>query len=189
MAGGDDYGRWGTTAPVATGRSRTSSPTSWYNRTGPRGWPGGQIGVTRTSRNVRRRSGSRICPMPGRCRASQAPGGMPGSVGLPGYGHCPPPPACGPAGGASQQAPGHRLIALGPAPARADDPVEQGSPVAPRLRRVRPAPPRARHPACARASAPGTAAESSMSATRALFGPHPHIRPGAGEWLPEARAV
>jgi hypothetical protein len=37
MAGGDDYGRWGTTAPVATGRSRTSSPTSWYSRTGPRG--------------------------------------------------------------------------------------------------------------------------------------------------------
>jgi hypothetical protein len=85
----------------------------------------------------------------------------------------------GPAGGASQQAPGHRLIALGPAPAQADDPVEQGSPVAPRLRRVRPAPPRARHPACARASAPGTAAESSMSTTRALFGRHPHIRPGA----------
>jgi len=59
--------------------------------------------------------------------------------------------------------------------------VEQGSPAAPRLRRARPAPPRARHPACARASAPGTAAESSMSTTRALFGRHPHIRPGAGE--------
>jgi hypothetical protein len=48
------------------------------------GWPGGQIGVTRTSRNVRRRSGSRISPMPGRCRASQAPSGLPRSVGLAG---------------------------------------------------------------------------------------------------------
>src|SRR5579859_8058053 len=57
MAGGDDYGRWGATASVATGRSRTSSPASWYSGRARTGGPGGQIGVTRDSRYVRRRSG------------------------------------------------------------------------------------------------------------------------------------
>jgi hypothetical protein len=61
-------------------RARRRPGTAGPARTG---WPGGQIGVTRTSRNARRRSGSGS-PMPGRCRASQAPRGTPRSVGLAG---------------------------------------------------------------------------------------------------------
>lgn len=89
MGPGDDRVRWGTTASVAAGRSRTSPPVSWYSSTGPCGLA--QVGGTGRSVGI-------ACH---RQRAS-------------------------PQGRASQQPPGQRLIALGPAPARARDRVEEG---------------------------------------------------------------
>jgi hypothetical protein len=64
--------------------------------------------------------------MPGRCRARQAPTGTPRSVGLVGVWALPATASVrAVAGGGCQQAPGHGLIALRPAPARADDPIEE----------------------------------------------------------------
>jgi hypothetical protein len=103
-------------------RARWRPGTAGPARTG---WPGGQTGVARNSRNVRRRSGFGSPGCPGRCRASQAPSGTPRSVGLAGVWALPATARVRAPQG-SQQAPGHRLIALGPAPARAYDPIEQG---------------------------------------------------------------